>query len=169
MFTSTTVRPKGSRHCMGGRRLVLVDIENVVGGAVTDVSAAVWAKARVEEVIGSTDGDQVVIGVSHIGLLATGVGWPRRRYVLGSGPDGADRALLNVMDEDLADRFEEVVVVSGDGIFAQAVGALAGAGVTVTVVAHPDGLSRRLRLAAVHVRRMPSRFLPAVAALGGAA
>lgn len=169
MFTSNTDRSKIASRSLAGRRLVLVDIENVVSGAVTTGAAAMWAKTQVEEVIGCTEQDQVVLGVSHIGLLATGAGWPGKRYVLGSGPDGADRALLEVMEENLAARFTEVVVVSGDGIFAEAVSALAGNGVVVTVVAHPDGLSKRLRMAASVVQNFSGRFELVVTLTGGAA
>ena len=49
------------------------------------------------------------------------------------------------------ERYDEVVLASGDGIFADRVADLAGRGVPVTVVSRPGSLSHRLRLAATEV------------------
>lgn len=159
MFTATAVAlPQKKR--MKARRLVVVDIENVVGGAVHEAEAVAWAKAQVEAFVEPSAGDHVVIGTSHVGLLVTGCTWTGVRYVVGSGPDGADLALMEVLDENVADRFGGVVVVSGDGIFTEQVAALAHIGVQVMVLAHPDGLAARLRLAAGDVQYLPARYSP---------
>jgi hypothetical protein len=158
MFTCKAVALPPMKRAMRGRRLVIVDIENVVGGAVLSQEAALWAKAQVREVIAVTASDQIVIGTSHIGLLPTGCAWPKLRFVVASGPDGADRALLEVLEENVAGRFGEVVLVSGDGIFTEAVSGLTRRGVRVAVVAHKDGLSNRLRMAATHVAYLPTRY-----------
>jgi len=79
---------------------------------------------------------------------------------MGSGLDGADLALLEVLGENIAARFTEVVLVSGDGIFADAVAVFAALGVHTTVIAHRDGLSRRLELAASVVQFLPDRPNP---------
>jgi hypothetical protein len=137
------------KRALRGRRLVLVDIENVVGGAVLAVEQASQARHVVDAAARLKDGDHVVIATSHIGLLPTGLGWAGARLLVRSGPDGADLALLDVLTEEQVEaRFDEVVVASGDGIFTDAVAALGAAGVAVTVVARPDGCSRRLRMAA---------------------
>jgi hypothetical protein len=142
------------------RRLVLVDIENMIGGAVHDSESVVWAKQQFDSLFDLRPGDHVVVGTSHIGLLETGCNWPHARYVIGSGPDGADLALLEVLEENVAARYGEVVIVSGDGIFTEKVADLAGRGLFVTVVAHPDGLAARLRLAAQHTTYLPHRHQP---------
>ena len=85
------------------------------------------------------------------GLLLVGAEWCGPRHVLGRGESGADKALLEVLGEDVADRFDEVVLVSGDAIFTKIVSDLTGHGVVVTVIAHEAALSRRLRLAATRV------------------
>ena len=46
--------------------------------------------------------------------------------------------------------FTDVLLVSGDAIFTDAVAALGAQGVTVTVASRPESLSRRLRMAASH-------------------
>ena len=169
MFTPRTAWLPRKQRLMQGRRLVLVDIENVVGGAVVAPEAVLWAKANVRKVIDIDPDDQIVIGTSHIGLLSTGCAWPNLRYVVRSGPDGADLALLEVLEENIADRFDEVVLVSGDGIFASTVSSLTHDGVTVIVVSHPDGLSSRLRIAASRVTYLPERYHVSSIVLGGVA
>ncbi|MDF2897943.1 MAG: hypothetical protein K0Q46_4729 [Rhodococcus erythropolis] len=155
------------KRCLRGRRLVLIDIENVIGGAVLHEDAARWAKTQTLKVIGIGAADHIVIGTSHIGLLPVGCAWTNLRYVVGSGPDGADRALLSVLDEDVESRFDEIVLVSGDGIFTDKIAALAARGLRVTVIAHPGGLSKRLRLAAHLTFYLTDHY--ADGALGGAA
>ena len=140
-----------------GRRLIAVDIENVVGGAAISSGEVSWAKAALQNLVEIEPPDQVVITTSHVGLLTVGCAWPNLRYVVGTGPNGADEQLLAVLAEDIPRRFDDVVLVSGDGIFAPAVAHLVAAGVTVEVVAHPDGLSARLRLAASRVSYIPRR------------
>lgn len=154
-------------RCLRGRRLVLVDIENVIGGAVLHEDAVRWAKAQIREVLGIGVADHIVIGTSHIGLLPVGCAWANLRYVVGSGPDGADRALLTVLDEDVENRFDEMVLISGDGIFTDKIASLAAHGLRVTVVAHPDGLSKRLHQAAHQALYLTDHY--ADGALGSAA
>ncbi len=169
MFTRSAVALPPKKRAMQGRRLVLVDIENVVGGAVLHCGHVTWAKAQIRKVIEIDPQDQIVIGTSHIGLLPIGCAWPNRRYVVASGPDGADLALLAVLDENIANRFDEVVIVSGDGIFSQAVSRLTCAGVTVIAVGHLDGFSSRLRIAATRSVFLPTRYASAEIALERAA
>lgn len=138
-------------HRQVGRKLVVVDIENAIGGAAINELDVALAKRMLLRAINIGGYDQIVIGTSHIGLVPVGCTWRGLRYVVRSGPDGADLALLEVLDEDVARRFRDVVVVSGDGIFTDAVASLGLEGVTVTVVGHRRSMSRRLSLAAAEV------------------
>lgn len=145
---------------MAKRRIVLVDIENVVGGLPAVRDHVPWAKAVIGGCIPAQPGDHVVIGVGPTGLLDLACAWKSVRYVMRPGQNGADLALLEVLGENIADRFTEVVLVSGDGIFTHAIAELAARGVTTTVVAHASGLSRRLELAAAEVRLLPEQPSP---------
>ena len=128
---------------------MVVDIENVVGGAVLTVDQAEGAHLVIEKVAGLSGCEQVVIGTSHVGVVSTGLGWRGTRLVVRSGENGADLALLEVLTEErVEERFDEVVLVSGDGIFAGAIAGLAAAGLKVTVLAPAGHCSKRLRLAA---------------------
>lgn len=149
MFTSNEAVLPPKKRALRGRRLVVVDMENVVGGAIMTVEQAVGAHLCIEAAAGLHGGEHVVIGTSHVGLLSAGLGWVGPRLLARSGENGADLALLAVLTEEhVEERFDEVVLVSGDGIFTDAVTALGAAGVRVTVVARRGSCSRRLRMAA---------------------
>ncbi|PWN01322.1 NYN domain-containing protein [Nocardioides silvaticus] len=135
----------------GDRRLVLIDIENVVGGLVLHERAAGHARCSIEEAVGTRPMDQVVVATCHKGYPHVAWTWPSARRLVRSGQDGADLELLDVLDEEVADHFEHVVLVSGDGIFTDAVTALERSGVRVTIAARRGHLSGRLRLAASEV------------------
>lgn len=155
---SFTQTPKDvERRKTAGRRIVLIDIENVVGGLAAVRDYVSWAKVVVGECVPAQPDDQVVIGVGPTGLLDLAYGWKGVRYVMRPGQNGADLALLDVLDENIAARFTEVVLVSGDGIFTHAIAALAARGLATTVVANASGLSRRLELAAAEVRLLPEQ------------
>lgn len=131
-----------------GRQVILVDIENLVGGAVMTTSAAHWARTQLEAVTEISPEAHVIVGTSHIGLLPTADAWPGKQYLIQSGPNGADLALLDAIEDLLVDRYDEVVLASGDGIFADAVARLAAHSLDVTVVAHRGHCAGRLRMAA---------------------
>ena len=131
-----------------GRQVILVDIENLVGGAVMTASSAHWARTQLEAVTEISPDAHVIIGTSHIGLFPTRDVWPGKQYLIQSGPDGADLALLEAIDDLLVNRYDEVVLASGDGIFADAVSRLTAHGLDVTVVAHHGRCAARLRMAA---------------------
>jgi NYN domain len=139
------------KRALRGRCLVLVDIENVAGGAVMTEAIAGWARDVVVASLALAGCDQIVVGTSHAGLFNVWAVWPRVRLRVRSGANGADLALLDVMQfERIEQRFDEVVLVSGDGIFADLTAHLAAAGVRVTVASWAESLSTRLRLAASH-------------------
>lgn len=137
------------------RRLVVVDIENLVGGPCLYEKQVSWAKSVLTHMLSLQPPDHIVVGISHVGLLPVGCNWPRIRYVVRSGPSGADLALLDVLNEDVSARFERVVVASGDGVFTDAVATLVRAGVSTTVLARPGTLAHSLRVAASHVLYVP--------------
>ena len=140
------------------RRFVAMDIENINGGAVTGVDSATVAWREVAEVIGLSDHEQVVMGVGPSSLLAAGFSRPSARCVMGRGLSGADHALIEVLrSERIPNRFNEVVIVSGDGEFSEIAAWLASEGASVTVVAREGHLSRRLRMAATNVVLLPAR------------
>jgi hypothetical protein len=149
VFTAPADALPRTKRALRGRRLVVVDIENVVGGSVRTIQQAAAAHEAVRRTVALTGIEQVVIGSSPAGVLPSGLGWRGARLVARPGANGADLALLQILtDERIAERFDEVVLVSGDAIFTEAVADLGAAGVHVTVVSRHEACSKRLRLAA---------------------
>ncbi len=93
--------------------------------------------------------DQVVVASSELTIRHAGYCWPGTRCLVRPGPDGADRELLAVIEQErVAERFSHVAIASGDGIFTTAAAGLAAAGCQVTVVSRRAGLSKQLALVA---------------------
>jgi hypothetical protein len=90
-------------------------------------------------------------------FTATAWAWPNAtRKLLATGLNGADLALVRILaTESVERRFDQVVVVSGDAIFASEVARLGHAGVKTTVLSRASALSRRLRLAATDALALP--------------
>lgn len=142
-MTSTRVANRRGRH------LVLIDIENIAGTPSPTEADVRVAMESLAEVVAGFDTAHRVWACSHRAALAVGCATPGDRRLWRSGRDGADLALLEVMDtECVAERYEQVTLCSGDGIFAEGVARLAGKGVSVSVVALQGRLAARLRLAA---------------------
>ena len=149
------------------RRLHVVDIENLAGTGRPDIGAVAQLRAKYTEVVGVSSGDHVVVACNPSCLVDVGAGWGlrRARYRVGSGHNGADLELLDVLEcESVGERFTEVVIASGDGIFASAAAHLSWAGCGVTVVSRRRSLSAKLAIAAQRVI-----YLPEVEAVGAMA
>lgn len=134
-----------------GRTLYVVDVENMVGSCELTVPEVVAVQARIYAVVRPESGAHAVIAASHHNATAAYFGWagPAQRLVR-SGKDGADIVLLEAIADTawIVGHYGQVVIASGDHIFANAVAALKAAGVRVIVIAPETGLSSRMRLAA---------------------
>lgn len=138
------------------RAIHVIDIENLVGTPNLTKTDVDLIRRRMGHVMPRSPGDHDVLACSHHGLLAAATGWPQARYLIRSGHDGPDEALIEVLQsERVADRFNNVVIGSGDGVFAFAAAALASHGCHVSVVARPGSLSAQLKLAAHEVHLLP--------------
>lgn len=137
------------------RHLVLVDIENLVGTASPSPRDLDVAESRLREVICGFDQAQCVVACSHQAAKTAAFAFPGARRRWRSGPDGADRALIEELsDLRVMKRYRRVTLCSGDGIFAESVAALGAAGIEVAVVSVSDRLARALAMAAHHAVRL---------------
>jgi hypothetical protein len=151
-----------------GRTLHLVDPENLtrVPGSrrACDLVDAADAYALAA---GVRDGDHVIVA-SHPALgVAVLSAFPHARLLFRSGRNGADDALLESADpDDVARRYFQVAIGSGDGKLAQLAQELGLRGVPVVVVARRGRLARRLASRAQRVIFLPAQ---SESAEGGAA
>lgn len=127
----------------------LVDAENLLGTAAPRPADVLQLTSCYATRVGFGPMDQIVIACSHLAFTTIGFCWHGPQYLLRSGPDGADLALLAALRHDhIAARFPRVVIASGDHIFAPAVTGLAAAGCQVTVASRRSRLSQTLQHAA---------------------
>ena len=141
------------------RRLFVVDIENAVGSGRIDEESCVSVERRIESVYLPNPGDLTVIGVSHKNNLYPAHAWSGARVVIKQGHDGADLALESVLaHENVEGRFGEVVIVSGDHLFATQAARLKSLGVKVTVDSRARQLARVLAFSCSYVRLAPSQL-----------
>lgn len=157
--TETTVRRRIRRRSAvahDDRRIVLADVENLLGCAPRDADAALF-EAAIEALLNRigyrTGVDQLVIGAGpKAAAKVFGVRAPHR-LVVRDGESGADRALVDIVaDHDhVASRYDEVVVASGDREFLETLVQCSARGVRTTVVSRADALCGSLRVVADEV------------------
>src|SRR5262245_52284153 len=91
------------------RRLHLVDIENLAGASLPSLLQVREALGLYADCLPFGAMDQVEVASSHLTLLNAAIGWPNAHYRVRSGPDGADLALLEVLQgENVTGRFTHV-------------------------------------------------------------
>lgn len=137
-----------------GRRLILVDLENLVGGSGATVEAVREALAALDIAIGRHTSDVRVVATGST-LLTTAMSLlSSTRVSLGRGINGADLRLVDDLEPSrIVGHYESVVLVSADGAaFADSVATLARLGVPTDVVIGAGRCSRRLAAAARSVR-----------------
>jgi hypothetical protein len=144
--TYTRIPKKDERH------LILVDIENLAASPSPTREEVTAIANALHGLVPAFDRAQRIVACSHHAAATVAFNFPPARHLWRSGPDGADLALVNVLDnERVDDRFGHVTICSGDGIFAASAARLGGAGVGVTVVSLQGHLAARLELAARYV------------------
>lgn len=140
-----------------GRALVLVDIENLVGGSGARREDLEAARRFLEAGTQLQTDDHVIVGVGPSLLLVAAEAFPGARLLLGRGESGADRALISAVHPlDVAKRFSRVVIASGDHIFTAYADSCRRAGLAVWVITGRGALSRMLAAFADFIVSMPS-------------
>ena len=143
---------------MVGRALHLIDLENIVGNpdaTCPEVDATLEAFTASAAV---APDDLVAVAVNHRlykrACFLLDRGWDIK---LASGPDACDHLLLDAAPVDwVAERFDRLVVGSGDAIFLDLVVSVRRRATPVWVVAQGRCLSRSLSSAASRAVRLPA-------------
>lgn len=144
-----------------GRRLHLVDIENLCGGSHVDYNLVPIKMDEYEEVVEVAAVDHMIVACSPQLVIPAKACRSGARVLIGRGVDGADKALLGAARvADVSRRYDEVVIASGDHIFRKLAIMLRLSGVQVTVVSRASALAAGLAEVAVRVVYMPELPLP---------
>lgn len=143
-----------------------MDIENLCGTGRLIGEMTAYVQELLAKLLTVSDRDQVVVAADRMNGAAVGFAWQGQRVLkLAEGKDGADLALLDVLtDERYLAQFDEVVVASGDGIFAEPLLALSKQGLRVTVVSYGEQLALKLRYCASRVLNISDRLRMSAAA-----
>ena len=129
------------------RRMHFVDIENLVGMGIPDREGAIAARKAYEVAAGGTFGELLTVGCNHMAAAEVGfaLGLSGAQLKRGSGPDGADLALLAVIRHELLNcRVRRLIIGSGDGIFARELADLRHLIDELVVVARVGGINAEL-------------------------
>lgn len=133
------------------RTVVLVDLENAASSTIPSLHAVQFVQVMISEIVGDPEAHYIVATGTR-SYTAAAFGWRGGRVWTRGGQHGAELELLDrAHDEDLATRFDRIIVVSGDGMFTDYVSGLARLGKSTTVVAWRDSMARSLRMAAHEV------------------
>lgn len=148
-----------------GRTLHLIDAENMMGGPKHEMALLSRTLSCYRAVARFADSDHGVIGVNPRLHLMAKLCWPSVKVESLPGPDGADIVLIQHVanHEWQADRYDRLVIGSGDGIFVDVVRVYRRLGMEVEVVARRSSLSHALAVAATRVRYFPEVDLPVAA------
>jgi hypothetical protein len=136
------------------RTLHLVDIENLVGDPFATKAEALGAFERYLELAGYRDGDQVIVAANPGLIREIGFDLPVPCNLHAAcGEDGADLILLAQAEPGwVANRFDRLVIGSGDAEFSATALAVRDLGTPVVVVSRPSSLSKRLQGEGLAVR-----------------
>lgn len=140
------------------RALHLIDIENLSQTMILTEQLVTEVKREYFLATRPNPEDIFVVGVSHFNLAAASFGWGSgiANYLVRSGDDGADLALLELLsDTSTLNRFNKVVIASGDGIFFQSSQILAKKGIETSYVARKDCVARSIFLSGCECLLLP--------------
>lgn len=154
-------QPIEARQATSSRRMIVVDIENFNGGPVTSVAQAKWCRKMLTQWLDIRESEIVIVASDVTGILNIHAAWKGPRLLCGHGPNGADYRLVDEIEHMVYEQFDEIALVSGDGIFSHVVSRAAGMGVPTTVYTHKTVFSQRLRPAANTVRFSNYGYCPA--------
>ena len=145
------------------RSLHLVDIENLLSDPLCEDTVYIEATISDYKCLSNwRAGDQVLVAANRWlskKLAFSLQDWACRLFTA-QGPDGADLRLIEEgAQEKLLSQFDQLVVGSGDGIFAETVALSRKLGLKSVTVSRSRNLSRKLAAASDEVRMMTSQPL----------
>ena len=106
-MTNTRIGNKAGRH------LILIDIENLAGTPSPTGDQVRAVVSALSTVVPGFEDDQKIVACSHHAAQTVPFAFPKARHLWRSGPDGADLALLGVLENEHVDeRYDRVTICS---------------------------------------------------------
>ena len=127
------------------RQLRLVDLENLAGSPVVSLPVAHTVADRLADCAPLGPTDLQAVASAHISGFAAKSAFPGAHVRWRSGTNGADLALLDYAGEIPLERFGSIVIASADKIFMDLALKAKAAGLSVTIVADSNRISRSFR------------------------
>jgi hypothetical protein len=142
------------------RTMHLIDIENLCMAPNPTLEQVAEARRSYVELVQPGASDQFLVTVSSKNNLeAVAFGWSGATLKCREGHDGADILLAeSILEDHLEDRFDQVVVASGDGGLAPFVQALTKLFDAVVVVSQPAAIAISMRMAGAKVQYLKPEF-----------
>jgi len=150
--TLTSIRTSRTMH--------LIDIENLCMAPNPTLKQVIEARRSYLELMQPGDNDQFLVTVSsRNNLEAVAFGWTGATLKCREGHDGADILLAEaILEGQLEQRFEQVVIASGDGGLAPFVAQLTKSLNNVVVVSQPTAIAMSMRLVGATVQYLKPEF-----------
>ena len=150
--TLTSIRKSRTMH--------LIDIENLCMAANPTVEQVAEARRSYIELVEPREHDQFLVTVSsRHNLMAAAFGWSGADVKCREGHDGADILLAEaILEGQLENRFDQVVIASGDGGLAPFVQKLTALVEEVVVVTQPTAIAFAMRIAGARVKYLRPEF-----------
>jgi hypothetical protein len=150
--TLTSIRKSRTMH--------LIDIENLCMAANPTFEQVAEARRSYMELVNPGEHDQFLVTVSsRHNLAAAAFGWSGADLKCREGHDGADILLAEaILEGHLEDRFDQVVIASGDGGLAPFVQKLTMLLKQVIVVSQPTAIAFAMRMSGARVRYLTPEF-----------
>ena len=125
-----------------------IDIENIaLGQGRPDTGQLVRMASAYRRLVGIDPKDRVIVGCSPFIELSAQYAFPEARVVTRHGPDGADLALLEVLEGEIHNEWAAVWIGSGDWRFADIARRFGSTNARVAAVSRPACISKTLRVA----------------------
>lgn len=153
---------QGVRRIAPDRTHHYIDIENIAGCGRPPRSTVASVKDCLMRITETSDRDLFTIGCDAGSTYVVGSVFKGARIVWGYGPDGADHALLDAMNDDIASGFgsQRITVASGDHIFAPMLARFAQHNVVTRVIGVQGHTSSQLKLASHQTTLISESELP---------
>lgn len=145
-----------------GRRALYVDIENLCCTGLPTSKAVIRAMQLCSLAVHDLDQDRLTVACNHkaASTVAFALNLSGAQLQRGSGPDGADNALLRVILDDLENgRVQRLIIGSGDGKFADVLAPYRSVIEELTFIGVTGSVSRSCEALGDHIFYLPRPVL----------